>query len=378
MALVDRWFSTAAAGAGDGTSWANRAALIAAGAFSNIITGHDFSVNGLRVRPGPGTYALTTALTTGSFANAPTPANPIIWHGCDGSGNLLTPPNPDWISPSPAWDDSALPVIATSTNIVAITGTAASWFMRLVKFTGSARQGPIVSTFAEASWCSFLSTLDHANAAGPGTMVKLKNSLVSCTGANYAFLVTGSSTYIGNCRLTGVAGTGGTRDGINQTNASVLSVVEGTTVIGVGGRGFLNNSGNVAQTNLIRRSMFIGCGGDALQFPSTALQTFSSEVSQCYIANNTGFGINAQSEANVSVGGCRLRDNTAGNFNGMDNYPTDHGNYTTDGDDTEFVNAVIGDYRLRPGTAIYGGGYGPMAGAAVRQHSMGGRSGLIY
>ena len=136
MSIIVRYFSTSSAGAGDGTSWANRAALFTGGAWSTVITG--FAFNGsdsMEARVGPGTYSITVALASGSFANPPTVTNPLIIHGADSSGNLLSPPDPDWTSNMADWDASSLPILDTSSNINTLN--LAACYPRLLKFTAS-------------------------------------------------------------------------------------------------------------------------------------------------------------------------------------------------------------------------------------------------
>ena len=70
MAIVTRYFSTASAGAGDGTTWANRAILFTGGAWSTVITGFAFNGSDSMVaRIGPGTYTVTVGMASGLFAN---------------------------------------------------------------------------------------------------------------------------------------------------------------------------------------------------------------------------------------------------------------------------------------------------------------------
>src|SRR5690606_38306544 len=123
-----------AAGDETGSSWANRATLFSEGNWSTVITGFDFSgSDSLKCLIGPGTYTCSQALASGLFANAPTAANPLILHGCDGSGVALTPSNPGWVSAQPVDWDSGLPLIATSTNTT--VSNLANSVLRLLKIT---------------------------------------------------------------------------------------------------------------------------------------------------------------------------------------------------------------------------------------------------
>src|SRR5687767_60995 len=136
MAIVTRYFSTTGAGAADGTTWADRAELFSGGNWSTVITGFAFNASdALKCLIGPGTYTCSQALASGLFTNPPTLLNPLILHGCDGSGVQLEPEAPAWTAAQPVTWDTNLPVIATTTNIATL-GLALTT-ARLLKFTGS-------------------------------------------------------------------------------------------------------------------------------------------------------------------------------------------------------------------------------------------------
>src|SRR5689334_12015839 len=102
MAITTRYFSTTGAGAADGTTWADRAALFSAGNWSTVITGFNFAgTDSMVARVGPGNYTCSQSLASGLFANPPTIANPLILHACDSSGNLIDPPSPTWTADLP-------------------------------------------------------------------------------------------------------------------------------------------------------------------------------------------------------------------------------------------------------------------------------------
>src|SRR5688572_9346902 len=136
MAVVVKYFSTTGAGAADGTTWTDRAALFSAGNWATQITGFAFNgTDSLKCLIGPGTYTCSQALASGLFANAPSVANPLILHACDGSGVQLAIPEPEWTSDQPVTWDTTLPVIATTTNISTIN--LATCLAVLLKFTAS-------------------------------------------------------------------------------------------------------------------------------------------------------------------------------------------------------------------------------------------------
>jgi len=233
MALVIRYFSTTSAGAGDGTTWADRAALFSAGNWSSVVTGFNYTSDAMEARIGPGTYTCSQELAGGLITNDPTVATPLLLHGCDSSGNRLTPPDPDWVSAQPAWDDSGLPVIATTSNITTINLSHAS--VRLVKFTASGRtSGAVLSPAGLLDWVVIESSSNGTSAIG--SAAGMTNSIVKMTGAAYDYAV-GSNTSLTayNTRAEGVAGTSGNRRGFILGAAA--QNVHRCTAVGFGGYG---------------------------------------------------------------------------------------------------------------------------------------------
>ncbi len=163
MAITTRYFDVTSGGGDDsGSSWANRAPLFSAGVWSTVISGHDFSTSSLVCRIGPGNYTCGAALSTTTITTDPTVALPIILHGCDSSGNLLAPPDQDWVSAAPAWNDSALPVIATTTNVSTIALSPCQCY--LLKFTSSGRVGATVTSAFSLEWCVVENSTANASA----------------------------------------------------------------------------------------------------------------------------------------------------------------------------------------------------------------------
>lgn len=363
MAIVTRYFSTAAAGAGDGTTWADRAVLFTAGAWSAVITGFDFSgSDSLKCLVGPGTSTITVALAAALFANPPTAANPMAIHGCDSSGNQLTPPDPDWRSCDPEWDDSGLPVLATTTNIITTSLPQCLW--RLVKLTASGRTGGAVVTDCRGfDWGVIENSSNNASTGAWATAsatCHILNSVVTNTGAayNYGINLFSAAASAVNCRVVGNAGTSGNRRGIDFSGASA-GVVSRCTVLDNGGSGVAMSSVSAAAILHIFESVIANNDGSGVLLPSTASQTGVSIINRCMITGNGAYGIDGQSAARVYALNNRLRDNTSGNLNGFGNYPTDFGNYTTDSDDaSEYVDSGAGDFQIKSSSTIAGMGFG--------------------
>lgn len=354
MALVDRYFSTTSAGAADGTTWADRAALIVTGAFNTIITGFNFAgSDSLRCRVGPGTYTLTAALSV-----SPTAANTLIFHGCDSSGNLLIVPDFAWRSNQLEWSTASLPVIATTTNISAIN--TANTTSRLLRFTASGRNSAMFAN-GLVDWCFVENSTANASAAAVSGIEKITNSVIIMTGSSYAFgLLVGSSQTAHNVRVVGVTGSSGNRDGIIVAGTTSLDSVIECTSIKHGGRGLASTSTNVNQRHQILRNTIAQNGGDGIQLASTASQVQTNLIEGNTVTGNGGYGINTQSAANALATRNRVDRNTSGNFNGFGNYPTDMDNYTTASTDAaEYVDAANGDFRIKNTAATWGMGFGP-------------------
>ncbi len=357
MALVVRYFSTTGAGAADGTTWADRAALFSAGNWSTVITGHDFSADTLLAAIGPGTYACSQSLTTAVITTDPIVAHPLILHGCDSSGVLLAPPDPDWVSAQAPFSDSTLPLIETTTNITTVN--LANCFVRLMKFTASGRNGVAMQP-ASMAWCVVTNSTANTSAGAMGTGTVF-DSVLSCTGSSYSAVAAPTNNHnYHNVRIIGVAGSSGNRDGIVFAGTTARTVFSRVTAVGMGGRPWAYTGTNAAVNVEIVSCVFAGATGDLIQFPNTASQTTVSWIQRCMLTGGGAFGINpGGTNTNLLIAGNRLRDNTSGNFGTTGDYPTTTTNYTTDSDDaTEYVNAGSGDYRIKYGSAIWGQGYG--------------------
>lgn len=358
MALVVRYFSTSSAGAGDGTSWADRAALFTTGNWSSVITGFDFSGSDsmeCRIEGGL-TYTCSQSLATGLFSNAPTVANPLMLHGCDSSGNKLSPPDPDWVSAQPAFTDTSLPTIDSTTNITQVNLTTCQ--LRLTKHTASGRNGAVILALL-MDW-GVVSNSTSNSSAGAVASVLVSNSVLSCSGSSYGAVASQVNAIpMDNVRVEGVAGSSGNRDGVAFSGTTARNVLSRLTVVGNGGRGIAYTGSNAGVTLFLNDCTVVGNAGDQVQFPNTASQTNICVARRCLITGGGAYGINPGANTNLLVSQCRLRDNTSGNLGTFGNYPTDLNNYTTDSDDaTEYVNAAGGDYRIKYGSAIWGMGFG--------------------
>lgn len=372
MALVTRYFSPASAGTGDGTSWANRAALLTAGAWHSDIINFQFDVgtDGLRCITGPGTYNITQDLSASTLGSGtiPTVASPLSFEGCDSSGVLLDPPDPDWTSDQPAWDDSTLPVFSFGNAFMALSGGGT--LLRLIKIVSTQANAAAAALGATSmDWCSLSWTSGGSTTSSgfTGPQVRLTNSQITVAVASYQAAMQVSSGYISNVRVIGVTGSSGNRVGVEYNGTTLALALNRVTCVGHGGHGFSSSSTNVGQQFFINRSIFANNGGDGMRFASTAAQTQHQRVNNSMITGNGGYGINPQGAARVVATTNRLRDNATANFNALGNYPTDRGNYTTDDSDAnEYVDAATTkDFRIKSSASNIVGRYGVSDQASV-------------
>lgn len=350
--------TTIALKTGDGTTWAKRAALFdGSNTWSDVIAAFNFSgSDSLLALIGPGTYTCAESLAAAVFSvAAPTVVNPLILHGCDSSGVALTPPDPDWVSAQPSWGSSGLPVIATTSNIT--TFNLANMYARLLKVTSSGRNGGFILAGNTFDWCHIVNS-----SAGSGVLVggvAFTNCIIDLSGSSqYSYAVTAAGLdgkIPVNNRIIGNPGASTGTGMIIASNTDVVAINNTVIKHPTAGIGF-NGSGTSGVIAAIR-CIIVDNVGPGILLRSDSAQTQNSEILGCYIANN-GYGIDANTNAAVIVTGCRLRDNTSGNFANMGNMPTGLGNDESAGDDTEFANYAGGDYRISASSAMWGKGYG--------------------
>lgn len=365
MAIVTRYFSSTSAGAADGTTWSDRAALFSAGNWSTVITGFNFAGSDslLCLIEGGVSYTCSQSLASGLFANAPSAANNLMLHGCDSSGNAIAPPDHDWTSDQPAWSKSTLPTIESSTNIVVINLSYAH--ARLISFSGSGNTTNAIlgsgSGLFIFDWVYVVNSNNSTSAtcvAGTGT--RITNSVLQCSGTSYSAIMSNFGEAI-NVRCIGnPSASSGSRVGI-ASSATTLHVSKCCTYGNVG-QAMSISSSSAAWSGTIERNTLTGVPGtstgDVLILPSTASQTQVQRIIGNVLVNGGAYGLNAQSAARVYVFNNRLRDNTSGSFNGTLNHDVSQ-NYTTDTDDTDdFVDFSGGDFRIKNTATIWGKGYG--------------------
>jgi hypothetical protein len=338
MANVIRYFSTTSAGTGDGTTWANRAALFVSGNWSTVITGFNFTSDSLEAFIGPGNYTQSQSLTGAIFTTAPTAVNPCWLVACDSSGNRWVP-DWSWKSAQPM-DVLSMPFIGSS-SITLINHGAIHLFG--LNLQGSINTN-VVANAASVNFCCI--TNAGSGTAAVACAAPAANSVLRCTGTTFNTVFNAVGT---NCRIEGnMAATSGNRRGLNTSTAATLFYDSCTFINCIGGGIF--NSGTARL--LLSRCNFINCG-IAIQYTSTT--ELGTIVSHCLIENCTTGISNAS--GNLIASRNRLRDNGT-NFS-LGVHSKEYGSILTPATDAEeFVNAAAGDYRIKNTAAIWGLGIG--------------------
>jgi hypothetical protein len=379
MAIVTRYFSTASAGAGDGTTWADRAALFSAGNWSTVITGFAFNgADSLNCLIGTGSYTCSQSLAAGLFANPPSASevNRLFLRNCDSSGNPVDP-DPGWISAQRAISTTAMPFIN-------YTGAGSFANMLSVVWYGISAE-TANNDFGIGSALSVEKC--YVKGTGSGAFVRpfyrcynVKSSHAECTSNSYDALWYSDENrlgYLTNTRLQGVTGTTNNRRGVVISAFAPAFIVESCTIFGMGGVGvYVDGQSNI---DLLSNSVINGCGSHGLEVNrSTTAIANAAHVSNNMITNCGGWGINQSSSVGMLASNNRLRNNTSGNFTGMGNYPTDIANETAAGTDAdEYVDAASFDFRIKNTSSIVGKGYGvsdqpPTGGGSTRGYIIGG------
>jgi hypothetical protein len=365
MAIVERFFSTTSSGAGDGTTWANRAALFSSGNLSSIITSFDFSTDSLTCCIGPGSYSGTQQWASGIFTTPPTQSSIGRWllKGCDSNGVALVPPDLGWNCAQGPLDTSANPSIDLAVgNVSSIAGTICV-SAECVNFTKTSGNGTIwQSAGGSYRWGKITNSVaNNSSSCVSSNTSHFGNAEFECSGTSFLRIV--QITNFNNIRLIGNSGaTSGDRWGLFTSNASGPVFVSGC-VIGV--RAALATAANVL---FAYRVTAVNCG-TGISLPTSAsggvacLTVYGSMVANCTVGVSQAFG-------RYELANVRLRNTT--NVDPANVLP---GNdvLTASGSDTdEFVNAASGDYRIK-NTSIY---WGRNIGAGDEPASATGSSGF--
>ncbi|MFI4854956.1 MAG: hypothetical protein ACIAQF_08285 [Phycisphaerales bacterium JB065] len=364
MGVATRYFGPTSAGSGDGTSWANRAALMTSptGAFNGLIAGFDFSAgDSLLCLVGPGTYGddtyFTDSISLGDFVNPPTQQTPLMIAACDSSGDLWQPPDPDWVSAQPCWDTSGMPEIRVGNTPVFDCPYLSIYGLRIVT---TAKSASAINEGGSAEWI----VIDHS---GSGTSAKcvstdkwgaLKNCCFSMSGSSIEKCIDIATTprYMDNIRIEATGSpTGGNRFGIEKRGNSAMTVSRVTAI------GFATNFRHSASgTNSyaqLTNCVSVNSIGNGVEITNNNSSCENSVVSGSIVVGSGAYGLNATVQEQIRAINSRLRDNISGNTtNGND--PLLGCEVGSGVDASEFVDAANGDYRIKSTSSLWGRGIG--------------------
>lgn len=367
MAVITRYFSSSSAGAADGTSWANRAALLSAGSLNSIITSINFTTDSLEVMVEGGiTYSITQSHASGIYTNAPNLTRPILFQGCDSSGNPINPAS-GWSSNATPFSTTSMPTFAYSTDI-GINSLAATIY-RGIRFTHSARTNAAI--FSEGSFydCCVESSSNNTSHSVFGPNVQTaQNCCLVMSGTGFSQISAAPIYRFVNCRFDGGTATNGTRAGISTTSSG--SQYQSCTILNVV-NGLLAATGATTRQSQVDRCLFVNCSGYAYQANGQASQTVVHNLSRSIFVNN-GTAVDGNTNGHVIAIGNRLRNNTT-NFANMGDKITSENDTSAGSDSDEFVDAASGDYRIKSTSSFWGTYLGPgdervTAGGGLLRH----------
>jgi hypothetical protein len=353
VAIVVRYFSTSAAGAGDGTTWADRALFISGGAFSTILTAFDFnSADTLECRLGPGTYTFPATLQASVFSvNAPRPDFPLVIHGCDSNGDRIVPDN-EWHCAQGTFDSSAFPLLECGSSFQINLGNLC---LRCVSFQGSINN--TVANTIGGSWYDFVVGTNTRSAAGEVINVDVgsvvTNSYLYHTNSTHGRIVRNNGS-LTNVRLKGnPSATSGERAGIGTIATGLWHNCRGPVcIIDCVGGGVLAAVGYV-----ISNTTIYNCGTAVSQTTTTGQATNGTlklNATRNFIANcTTGFSASGPA---AFVANNRIRATTA--LSVPANSHTFNNETASGSDSDEFVDSANGDFRIKKTSVYWGNGYG--------------------
>jgi len=300
VAIVTRYFGVTSAGAGDGTTWADRAALFdGSGNWSTVITGFDFSgSDSLECRVGPGTHECTQGLTTGLWTNPPTVTNQLVLLSADSNGDRLPVPAPDWTAARPVWDVSGVSRIDFVGNFKIVeTGVHTVWHN--LHITSDATTNAGLRDRGVLSWIYAEFSGSHTN-VGFGGSLSITNCAAKMTGPTFgAGIDHTSNARMDNIRIEGNPdATSGVRRGV-QVRGNNLAVASRICVVDCPGEGFIHaNNGTISVVNLYQ-CMAINCGTGISMGTSIAT---NSIINKSLVVNSAGYGLSMGTDVACVIG----------------------------------------------------------------------------
>lgn len=370
MAIVTRYFDVNAAGAGDGTSYANRAALFVTGTMSSIISNFNFAgADSLDCICEPGSYTQSVAMTSASFTSGvPTDPRRLMIRA---AGWV---PLKGFVSAAPIalFPTSGMMVINCSTAVACFSGTGQAVYWQGVYFNWSATVEMFGNSPHEFNDCFLLNSAVNGKIIGSNSFFA-QNSVMQLTAVIFDTVMTNIGGTCINCRIEGnLAASSGSRRG-NSCNTGVAGYFTRCTIV-VPGEGITHSISNPNFPSLsVAECTMITGGSGAIFMTDTATNIQFTNVQNSFIVSPT-VGVKLY-DFRARIFNNRIRSATPVHSI-TTNFPTSPANDTAAGSDAaEFVNTATGDYRIKYGSTYWGKGIG--AGDEPAPSSISMRGGFI-
>jgi len=351
VALTTLYFGNTAAGAGDGSSYANRAKLWNAGntGWSTLVTGHNFGTNGMLALLAPETYTVPAALTSGIFTvSAPSVIRMLEFNPCGTDGSV-------W-QPDLGWRSAQGNISTTGMaefNCNAGPFNLANTVIRGIRITYTSSASPLLN-FRILDWCC----VDHSGNGTTAYGVSTGNSIIS----NCQINMTGTTSYgaginstsdtnVFNCRVIGNrTASSGNRVGVQSSlpGATIMCVVNDCTILNNDIGIFINNAtGSIMSVN--NNTLYHNYAGF---YTAVSSSVAPGNITQnMIVGDNTALsnGIFFSNTTHIVVPlANRVRDFATLFGTGLAHTATTQINYTDAGTDAdEFVDVSSGDYRIK-------------------------------
>lgn len=361
MAIVVRFFSTASAGTGDGTTWANRAELFPSGNWSTIISANNFSVDSLECRIGPGTYVPTQRLQGSVYSvSAPTATSVgrLFLHGAGSDGVAIVPGG--WNCAEGPLPTAGFPLFEP-TGTAAVLVSSADVNMQCISIVSEPNDAIILTVTGNFHFVKIRNARNGgtgATAASSGDGY-FANCELECSGTGFGQVTT--VTRLRNVRIVGnTAATIGNRNGVTgggQHDSGPLCIIN------CPGSGFQATAANINARVFLSGFTIDNCN-TGVNAPNVTALNGAMRLSNAYIANCAN-GLN-HNAGHYYLSNVRLRNTT--NIQTAAILPVS--SFDAAGSDSEYANKGAGDYRMKAGSVYHsemiGAGDEPATGGASR------------
>lgn len=357
MGLLVRYFSTTGAGAADGTSWANRAALTDGSNFSTIITENNFTNDGMLCLVGPGTYNHSQRLTSSIFTVAtPTAKNQLVFQAVDSNGNIYRAQPSNWSAAQSLWDTSNMPRLHHTANSAAVWNMNNIAVYDMVISVGGSWAFNFIDQNVHFSRCYIYMAQTSSTT---GVLVSAGTYIDCWLEANGTVwnhvVIAGPSMH--NCRINGNKNaTSSGRNGWVNNTSNTTYVFRNIVITNMPGYGISYDFTGTASSLGLTNFLIANCG-NGIRFRGNGTAN-SITWEDGVIVNCDAYAILIPSGYvhNARWNNLRVRNCPSGisvfDQTGWESSPTI---YTASGTDAnEFVNVANNDYRIKYGSEYWG------------------------